>query len=79
MTRALDMRRPGKGIGGYAAWALVNAQGRPDLSGSREWVGTPGLLEGATGVALAFLAAATSVEPRWDRTFLLSLASPGSR
>jgi hypothetical protein len=32
----------------------------------------PGLLEGSPGVALALLASATSVEPTWDRLFLLS-------
>lgn len=32
----------------------------------------PGLLEGAPGIALALLAAATNVEPSWDRLFLLS-------
>jgi hypothetical protein len=32
----------------------------------------PGLLDGAPGVALALLAAATNVEPTWDRLFLLS-------
>jgi hypothetical protein len=32
----------------------------------------PGLLEGAPGVALALLAAATGAEPTWDRLFLLS-------
>jgi hypothetical protein len=32
----------------------------------------PGLLDGAPGVALVLLAAATSVEPVWDRLFLLS-------
>ncbi len=32
----------------------------------------PGLLEGAPGVALVLLAAATSAEPTWDRLFLLS-------
>jgi hypothetical protein len=32
----------------------------------------PGLLDGAPGVALALLAAATGVEPSWDRLFLLS-------
>ena len=32
----------------------------------------PGLLDGAAGVALALLAAATSAEPGWDRLFLLS-------
>jgi hypothetical protein len=35
-------------------------------------VDRPGLLDGAPGVALALLAAATPVEPSWDRLFLLS-------
>jgi hypothetical protein len=30
------------------------------------------LLEGAAGIGLALLAAATPLEPRWDRLFLLS-------
>jgi lantibiotic modifying enzyme len=32
----------------------------------------PGLLDGAAGVAIVLLAAATGVEPTWDRAFLLS-------
>ena len=32
----------------------------------------PGLLDGAPGVALVLLAAATDVDPAWDRLFLLS-------
>jgi lantibiotic biosynthesis protein len=35
-------------------------------------VDQPGLLDGAPGVALALLAAATTTEPAWDRVFLLS-------
>ncbi|HZP87260.1 MAG TPA: lanthionine synthetase C family protein [Burkholderiales bacterium] len=35
-------------------------------------VDQPGLLDGAPGVVLALLAAATSIEPTWDRLFLLS-------
>ncbi|MFF4410475.1 lanthionine synthetase C family protein [Streptomyces sp. NPDC001262] len=35
-------------------------------------VDQPGLLDGAPGVALALLAAATDVPPAWDRLFLLS-------
>jgi hypothetical protein len=35
-------------------------------------VDQPGLLDGVPGVVLALLAAATSVEPTWDRLFLLS-------
>jgi lantibiotic biosynthesis protein len=32
----------------------------------------PGLLDGAAGVAIVLLAAATGIEPTWDRLFLLS-------
>ena len=35
-------------------------------------VDQPGLLDGAPGVALVLLAAATDAEPSWDRVFLLS-------
>jgi hypothetical protein len=35
-------------------------------------VDQPGLLDGATGVALVLLAAASPAEPVWDRLFLLS-------
>lgn len=35
-------------------------------------VDQPGLLDGSPGIALVLLAAATSVEPTWDRLFLLS-------
>jgi lantibiotic biosynthesis protein len=35
-------------------------------------VDQPGLLDGVPGVVLALLAAATNVEPTWDRLFLLS-------
>jgi hypothetical protein len=35
-------------------------------------VDQPGLLDGAPGVVLVLLAAATPVEPSWDRLFLLS-------
>jgi len=39
------------------------------------WTGTE-LVEGAAGVALVLLAAATSVEPTWDRVFLVSALRP---
>ena len=41
-----------------------------ETSGSE--IDQPGLLDGAPGVALTLLAAATDVEPTWDRLFLLS-------
>ncbi|GER89692.1 hypothetical protein KDW_38540 [Dictyobacter vulcani] len=36
------------------------------------FVDDPGLLTGTTGVLLALLAAATQIEPKWDRTFLIA-------
>jgi lantibiotic biosynthesis protein len=35
-------------------------------------VDRPGLLDGAAGVAMVLLAAATDVEPEWDRLFLIA-------
>jgi lantibiotic modifying enzyme len=37
-----------------------------------QWMDDPGLLNGAAGVALVLLAAATDTTPLWDRMFLLS-------
>ncbi|MEV4927094.1 hypothetical protein [Streptomyces roseoverticillatus] len=34
--------------------------------------GDPGFLDGAAGVVLAVLGAATDVEPEWDRALLLA-------
>ena len=64
--RTLAMRRPGRGIGGYEAW-------QADAAGSPAWVADPGLLNGATGIALALLAAMTAIEPLWDRMLLVSI------
>jgi hypothetical protein len=64
--RTLAMWRPGRGIGGYEAW-------RPDEAGGGTWSADPGLLTGATGIALAVLAATTTDEPLWDRMLLVSI------
>jgi lantibiotic biosynthesis protein len=53
----LARRRPGAGIAGF---------GR-DLAG-----GGAALLDGATGIALALVAATSEVEPAWDRLLLLA-------
>jgi hypothetical protein len=50
-------------------------QGSNDPAKPAPWTGI-GLLEGAAGVALVLLAAATSVEPAWDRMFLVSARRP---
>jgi hypothetical protein len=64
--QTLAMRRPGRGIGGYEAW-------RPDEADGRAWSAEPGLLTGATGVALTLLSATTTDEPLWDRVLLVSV------
>ncbi|WNG58948.1 lanthionine synthetase C family protein [Archangium gephyra] len=67
----LSFHRPGEGLGGFLSHEVL-----PDLS--REWLASPALLTGATGVALALLAAASPVEPAWDRMFLMSLPPSSS-
>jgi hypothetical protein len=64
--RTLAMRHPGRGIGGYEAW-------QPDAAGSTARSADPGLLNGATGIALALLAATTPIEPAWDRILLVAI------
>jgi hypothetical protein len=60
-----------------AEW-LLSAFEPGSLLGYRNWepggtrVDQPGLLDGAPGVLLTLLAAASAVEPAWDRAFLLS-------
>jgi lantibiotic biosynthesis protein len=64
--RAMAMRQPGSGIGGY--FTLT----RPVPSEPIVWEASPAFLDGASGVALALLAAVTPVEPEWDRMLLIS-------
>jgi hypothetical protein len=63
--RALGFRRPGRGIGGFS-FRSVRRDGTP------RWLNDLGILTGASGIALALLAAATPIEPEWDRMLLLS-------
>jgi lantibiotic modifying enzyme len=63
---ALAMRKPGRGIGGFEAWA-------PGDDGRMGWVADPGFLTGSAGIALALLAAATPAEPEWDRALLAAV------
>jgi class I lanthipeptide synthase len=55
-----------------ATFEPESAVGFRNLEPGGTRVDQPGLLEGSSGVALVLLAAATSVEPRWDALFLLS-------
>jgi lantibiotic modifying enzyme len=57
--------RGNEGIGGFQSWA-------PDEDRVLGWRAEPGFLTGAAGVGLALLAAATAVEPEWDRVLQVS-------
>ena len=65
LNYTLDNRREDD----YAGFPSFGGYDRPEGPG---YEAAPGLLEGAPGVGLALLAAATSDEPRWDRLLLLS-------
>ena len=65
IERTLELRVPGEGIAGFRAWHALQG---PD----GQWVAEPGLLEGASGVALVLLAAVSAIEPEWDRILLVS-------
>ena len=72
LDHALAFRRPAEEVAGFPSW-------RPDDDGDGKWVADPGFLMGASGVGLALLAAASDVEPEWDRVMLLSIPSqPGA-
>jgi hypothetical protein len=62
----LEVRQPGRGAAGFAAYRELHP-------GQADWADEPGLLVGAAGVALALLAATTSVEPEWDRMLLIDI------
>jgi hypothetical protein len=70
LTRTLQMRKPGRGVGGFEAW-------QPGEAGDLTWVAEPGLLTGAAGIALALLSATTPIEPAWDRVLLVAVP-PGA-
>nr|WP_244981572.1 lanthionine synthetase C family protein [Corallococcus exercitus] len=59
-------RQPGLGVAGFRALEQFD-------DGTDGWTDNPGLLAGATGIALALLAATSSAEPSWDRMLLMSL------
>jgi hypothetical protein len=71
LERTLGFYRRARCAG--SSWVQGNWDpGRRDLW---TWTGTD-LVEGAAGIALVLLAAATSVEPTWDRVFLISAPQP---
>ena len=68
IERTLDMRRPGEEVAGYPCWQV-----QPD----GHWEADPGLINGAAGVGLVMLSAATDVAPEWDRSMLISIPAGG--
>lgn len=64
---ALRMRVKGTGVGGYRAWKPVDGK---ETIGQDPWQDNHSFLEGASGIALAFLSAITPTEPNWDRVLL---------
>lgn len=69
LRRTRAQRRPGKGFGGYLSRGRLADR-------SVGWIADPGFLGGAVGIGLALLAAASPVEPAWDRLLLLSGREP---
>ncbi len=65
----LTLRHEGRGIAGFQAYmpAAAGAESRDP------WVDAPGLLEGATGIGLALLAALSPQRPEWDRCLLIAV------
>jgi lantibiotic biosynthesis protein len=71
LERTLGFYRLARDAGG--SWV----QGNWDPARRERWTWTGvELVDGAAGVALVLLAAATSVEPAWDRMFLVSAPKP---
>lgn len=68
-ARTLDMRADGMGVGGFRTC-------RAGRGVEARWIDHPGLVAGASGIALALLSAIGSEPPLWDAAFLLS--HPGS-
>ena len=65
--RTLDLRLPGEGVAGFLCYWR-------DDNKKPQWIEEVGLLQGAAGIALTLLSAATSIEPKWDRILLVSSA-----
>lgn len=66
VDRALSLREEGQGVGGYKMWIA-------GMDGELGWRPDPGFLTGSAGVGLCLLAAATPIEPEWDRVLLTDI------
>ena len=66
-VRTLDYRQSEGGIGGFQAM-LPKESNEQELA----WADDSSFLTGSSGIALALMAAISSVEPDWDRVLLTS-------
>jgi lantibiotic modifying enzyme len=67
LESTLAFHQPGKGVGGYLMWIA-------SVGDDLDWRPDPGFLTGSAGVALALLAATTTVTPEWDRVLLTDIS-----
>lgn len=65
LDRTLSLRCPGEGLAGFLTYL-------PDAGAKPGFRSDPGFLTGVAGIGLALLAAATPIEPAWDRLLLAS-------
>ncbi len=63
--KTLSLRKPGQGVAGFFREGFNDERDIVELY-------DPGLIQGAAGIGLALLAAASKLEPAWDRIILLS-------
>lgn len=68
VRETLAARRPGRGIAGFQAY-----DPRVGRDEATSWIDDGSFLTGAEGIALALLAAISTVEPTWDRVLALSV------
>jgi hypothetical protein len=66
LQRALAMRRPDEGVGGFLTYV------KPEPGNQTIWEPNPAFLDGSIGIALALLSGLEPIEPAWDRLLLLS-------
>lgn len=69
-ARALELRRPGTGIGGYRFWSS-SVPG--DSTSPLSLLDNASFLVGSAGVGLALLAATGTTEPSWDRLLVTDI------
>jgi lantibiotic modifying enzyme len=62
--KTLSLRKPGQGVAGFSREGFNDERDIVDLY-------DPGLIQGAAGIGLALLAAASELEPAWDHIILL--------